>query len=158
MNLTNSQDDEIMNQIRSLALVDDQELIVVGDFNLPDVCWNSGRVNSPKDTINQKLLLQKAYLDLFHETNMKWCLNNSHITRRRLLENGVLQESCLDQVLVPNPALILDFKIISAVGKSDHLGILSNIKVKNDIGYVRSLRPNWAKFDSSTIRLSLIHI
>ena len=97
-------------------------------------------------------MLQKAYLDLFHETNMKWCLNNSHITRRRLLENGVLQESCLDQVLVPNPALILDFKIISALGKSDHLGILSNIKVKNDIGYVRSLRPNWAKFDSSTIR------
>ena len=64
MNLTNSQDDEIMNQIRSLALVDDQELILVGDFNLPDVCWDSGRVNSPKDTINQKLLLQKAYLDL----------------------------------------------------------------------------------------------
>ena len=151
MNLTSTEDAEVFNQIKSLSVLPNQELILVGDFNLPDVSWNSGKVKAPKDTIDKSLILQRSYLTLFHEMNLQWCLNDDNITRSRLLSNGILQESCLDQVLVSNPALIFDIKTLSKLGKSDHYGVLCSIKVTNNVDYFRSVKPNWSKFDSSTI-------
>ena len=80
------------------------ETIVVGDFNLPDVSWETGNIKCSHLTQNDNLLNQMEYMELFNELGMKWFLTNE-TTRRRLVK-GVLQESTLDQVLFTNEALV----------------------------------------------------
>ena len=64
------------------------------------------------------------------------------------MSDGTLQESCIDQILTTNTAMVSDVQTVSSIGKSDHLGIICNLKVKNDSGYFRSTKSNWSKFDS----------
>ena len=81
------------------------ETILVGDFNLADVSWETGSVKCSELTTNDNLLLQREYMDLFNELGMKWFLTNE--TTRRRLVNLVLQKSILDQVLYTNEALVI---------------------------------------------------
>ena len=62
-----------------------------------------------------------------------------------------MQESLLDQVIVSNCAIVNNVEIISAMGKSDHLGIISHLKVKNDPGYTRSEKQNWSQLTDNDI-------
>ena len=64
------------------------ETILVGDFNLADVSWETGIVKYSDLTTNDSLLLQREYMDLFNELGMMWLLTNE--TTRRRLVNGVL--------------------------------------------------------------------
>ena len=91
------------------------ETIVVGDFNLPDVFWETGNIKCSHLTKNDNLLNQMEYMELFNELGMKWFLTNE-ITRRRIV-NGVLQESTLDQVLFTNEALVTDLNCLPASPK-----------------------------------------
>ena len=81
---------------------------------------------------SDKLLLQKEFLDMFHYKNLIWLMDDSYVTRRRLV-NGSLQESLLDQVLVSNVDISRDLNIVSPLGKSDHLGILFEVKRSNNL-------------------------
>ena len=89
--------------------------------------WNNGVVNSPIGTTNKFLLTQYKFMDMFKYKNVQWLLDDSYITRRRLVD-GVLQESLLDQVLVSTIDITRDLKIVSPLGKNDHLGIVFEIK------------------------------
>ena len=103
------------------------ETIVVGDFNLPDVSWETGNIKCSHLTKNDNLLNQMEYMELFNELGMKWFLTNE-ITRRRLV-NGVLQESTLDQVLFTNEALVTDVKLLASFGKSDHISMKTELGI-----------------------------
>ena len=115
--LTSAGNREIINQVMKLQVPNDHELVVVGDWNLRDVCWDTGVVKGPKDTTNKLLVLQKNFLEMFHNKGLHWLLDNSKITRRRIV-NGTLQESRLDQVLVTNPALVHNVSLLSGLGVS----------------------------------------
>ena len=109
--------------------------MVVGDFNLPDVSWETGNIKCSHLTKNDNLLNQMEYMELSNELGMKWFLTNE-ITRRRLV-NGVFQESTLDQVLLTNEALVTDVKLLAIFGKSDHI----SMKIELGISLSKELLP-----------------
>ena len=148
--LTVEENNEIIEQINMIDIEDEQELVLVGDFNLPDVSWNSGIVNCSLETKNKSYLLQKDFLDMFHYKNLTWLMDDSYITRRRLV-NGTLQESLLDQILVSNVDMSRDLRILSPLGKSDHMGILFEVKCRNNIDTITKTRLNWGKMPNVDI-------
>ena len=87
---------------------------------------------------------------MFHYKSFNWLLDNSCITRRRLV-NGVLQESLLDQVLFSNMDMSRDFMTVSPLGKSDHICILFEIKCSNNTESISKVKKNWGKFRKSDI-------
>ena len=119
----------------------------MGDFNVADVSWETGNVKCSQLTTSDSLLLQREYMDLFHELGMKWFLTNE--TTRRRLVNGVLQESILDQVLYTNEALVIEVKLLASFGKSDHismqieLGVSLGEELSPEINVIK--KPNWSK-------------
>ena len=96
-----------------------EESIIVGDFNLPNVSWVTGTVDAPWSTTNKSLVAQKKFMEFVHNNGLVWSISNE-ITRRRVVD-GIVQESTLDQILCTNDAIISDFNIISPLGKSDHV-------------------------------------
>ena len=122
----------------------ENELILVGDLNLPDVCWVSGTVSGPVGTKDKNLNIQNDYVDLITELGLTWHVTDE-ITRRRVV-GGVLQESTLDQVISSNDALVNGFEILSPLGKSDHHCVLVDLNItecnsKNDNSFFRSRKP-----------------
>ena len=63
-----------------------------------------------------------------------------------------LQESHLDQVLCSNEYIVLSAETVSPVCKSDHLGILVEIKLNNNIQYIQTQKENWSKFPTAKIQ------
>ena len=132
---------------------DTYEIILVGDFNLADVSWETGSVKCSELTTNDNLLLQREYMDLFNELGMKWFLTNE--TTRRRLVNGVLQESIPDQVLYTNEALVIEAKLLASFGRSDHismqieLGVSLEEELLPEINVIKE--PNWSKVSITDI-------
>lgn len=104
-----------------------EETVVFGDFNAPDVCWETGFVNAPHNTTNQSLLRQIKFMKTMQNCGYAWFITDN-ITRRRLV-GGVVQESTLDQIFCTNESLIIDHNITAPLGKSDHLGICSDMNL-----------------------------
>ena len=129
------------------------ETVVVGDFNLPNVSWDTGNVKCPQVTQNELFLQQMQYVETFNELGMKWFLTNE--TTKRRLVNGVLQESILDQVLFTNEALVIDVKLLSSFGKSDHvsmkieLGVSLGKEPPPETSVIK--KPNWSKVSVNDI-------
>ena len=57
----------------------------------------------------------------------------------------------LDQVLVSNIDITRDLEIVSPLGKSDHLGIVFEIKCANNTETITKYKENWGKFSKSNI-------
>ena len=142
----------LLQQIRNLTkmLSGDTQIMLTGDFNLPNVSWDTGSDSCPAETRNKQFTIQKNFINLFHETGMHWHLPDSTITRRRLYD-GKLQESLLDQILTSDPVILNSYEILAPVGKSDHLGILSTIAAGNQQGYIRPEKIAWSKLSPQSI-------
>ena len=149
-NLSNLEQDLLLSELSSVEVNENEDLLVVGDFNFNNVDWNSFTVNCHENTTNSNLILQRRYLDVFSEKGLSCHLPDGTVTRRRLVA-GNLQESHLDQVLCTNQDIVLSADTVSPLGKSDHLGILVNIKLKNNTEFIQLEKPNWSKFPSSKI-------
>ncbi len=92
--LTSAEDKQLVSALKNLSVDHpDDEVIIVGDFNLPDVCWVTGTVRGSSETRNRMLLLQQDYVDLITDLGFTWHITDE-ITRRRVV-SGVLQESTL---------------------------------------------------------------
>ena len=134
------------------------ESLLLGDFNLPEVCWVTGSVNCNAYTDNKVLLNQIRYMELFNIKGLSWYFTNE-TTRRRLVK-GVLQESLLDQVITTNDAILNSVEILPKLGKSDHvcvkveLGVslresIDTIMYKQAWGKVKST--DLSKFSSENV-------
>ena len=55
-------------------LITDNEIIMMGDFNLPDVLWDLGVVACPINTVNQKYVVQQLFLDFFVNLAARSCV------------------------------------------------------------------------------------
>ena len=127
---------KLIDQINNLKLSFPfgTEIMILGDFNLPDVLWDTGTVVCPQNTKNRQYIIQKKFIDTFLDNELHWHLNDGTITRRRIY-GGSLQESLLDQVLTSDPALLVDCVVSAPLGKSDHNAIISRVKCENLPGY-----------------------
>ena len=78
----------------------------------------------------------------------------NEITRCRMVQ-GVLQESLLDQVLYTNDALVSSVKLLSSLGKSDHMSLKIELGVSlakpicDDQAAVK--KPAWSKVSENDI-------
>ena len=153
-NLTAPMNNILLSSIKDICKTSNKfETVVVGDFNLPDVSWDTGNVKCPQVTQNELFLQQMQYVETFNELGMKWFLTNE--TTRRKLVNGVLQESIVDQVLFTNEALVTDVKLLSSFGKSDHvsmkieLGVSLGKEPPPETSVIK--KPNWSKVSVNDI-------
>ena len=150
--LTGTQNKQLVNALKKLSVdYPDDEIIIVGDFNLPDVCWVTGTVRGAIESHNKATQLQKAYLDFITDQGLTWHVTDE-ITRRRVV-SGVLQESTLDQVITSNDAIISSFEMLAPLGKSDHRSILCNfnLNLSNKEVFVKSNKTLWGKVNSEDI-------
>ena len=143
--LTWEENQELITQINSLEVPSGGEMVVIGDFNMPDVEWNTGIVKCPISTVDKRFVIQQQMLDMFYSKNLSWVFDDDIITRRRLVD-GVLQESLLDQVLVTNLDIVRNTRIVAPLGRSDHVGIVCDIRCKNNFDLLSSTKNVWAKF------------
>ena len=150
--ITEADNLSMIEKINSLKTIIpcDSELMLVGDFNLPNVSWDTATVICPPETRNKFFKLQKKFVDMFLDAGLFWHLPDGTTTRRRMYD-GVLQESHLDQVFTSDPATLLECELISALGNSDHLGVLSRVKCSNLPGYYKSEKKCWSKMSPETI-------
>jgi len=130
------------------------ETALIGDLNLPDISWETGSLKNCDSSTNNKCLLQQLeFMDAFNQLGLSWGLVNE-ITRCRMVQ-GVLQKSLLDQVLYTNDALVSSVKLLSNLGKSDHvsmkieLGISLNKPQNHSKPVVK--KPSWSKVLPSDI-------
>ena len=156
-NLSPAEQNLLMSEVDKLHASNNEELLLVGDFNFTDVNWDSFIVNCNESTVNNNLILQRQYLDIFSEKGLLSFLKQGTVTRRRIVDN-VLQESHLDQVLCSNQDIVLSTETVSPLGKSDHLGVLVDIKLKNNIEYIQTEKQNWSKFSVSEIETLGEHV
>ena len=124
-------------------LPEEENIIVVGDVNLPHVDWEMGYVKAPENTRDKILLNEMEYLNMFIEKGFKWYLSDGY-TRRRMYGNTI-QESLLDQVFSNNEALIYSIQNKAPLGKSDHAVLKVTFKFKYDNSYIVSTKKNWSK-------------
>ena len=143
--LTWEENQELITQINGLDIPPGGEMVVVGDFNMPDVEWNTGIVKCPVSTVDKRFAIQQQMLDMFYSKSLSWVLGDDIVTRRRLVD-GVLQESLLDQVLVTNLDIVRNTRVVAPLGGSDHVGILCDIRCKNNFDLLTSTKNVWAKF------------
>ena len=121
-----------------------QNIIMVGDFNLPNVDWDNGIVICPTNTSNKSYLVQQAYLDLFRLHNLTWSLDNSMISRCRLVNNN-LQMSNLDQILFSDSSMFKNIILKSPLCKSDHLSVLCVLNFTTNRELLTTNKLNWGK-------------
>ena len=150
--LSQAQNKHLLGKIKRLSLdCADDELVLVGDLNLADVCWVTGTVSGPTATKNRVLNVQHDYINLITDLGLSWHITDE-ITRRRVV-SGVLQESTLDQVVSSNEAIVNCVKFLAPLGKSDHVSLLVDLNVnsKHKREFTRSTKILWGKVTEADI-------
>eukprot|EP00116_Pleurobrachia_bachei_P009496 sb/3469758/ len=128
----------------------EHEIIMMGDFNLPDVLWDVGVVKCPSNTSNQKYLIQQMFLDFFVQHDLTWVISDGVKTRRRQVLNE-LQAATLDNVLTSDYNIFADVNMTAPLGKSDHVGIISSWRISNNSEYMSHEKRNWSKISPEKI-------
>ena len=141
--------DKLLQHLKSLPDDPNENLIIVGDVNLPDVDWNLGTVNAPPDTNDVKLVNQQKYMNAFLEKGLTWYIKDTY-TRRRLYGNTI-QQSLLDQVFTSNDALIYDIAEGPPLGKSDHVVLDISLNLSSMFGFTSSIHKNWSKIKEADV-------
>ena len=127
----------------------EESVILLGDFNLPDLNWDEAVINSPTDTTDSKFLRQQLFLDLFLNHDLAWNHGNSFVTRRRK-HGDILRESTLDNILTSDEALLSPSRSVAKLGKSDHIGILCTIALSHNL-YTTKSKKLWHKYPPEDI-------
>ena len=144
--LNTIQNSNLISCLQSICSIDnDFETILIGDFNLPDVSWDTGCVNGGVVGNNKAFINQNKYMDMFSEAGLSWYFTKE-ATRRRIVKD-VLQESLLDQVLYTNDALISSCRSLSPLGKSDHISVLIELDASLNCRKLNEKidKPSWGK-------------
>ena len=102
-----------------------QEVILIGDFNLPTANW---------DTLTSQDSYTNNFLEILDNAGMEQLVQEP--TRYRLSQTP----SLLDLIIVNNPEIVCDVAVKNPFGKSDHCRIEFSVKntyVKNTISTIR---------------------
>ena len=142
---TEEHDIAVRSELHKLPISNIDQVILVGDFNLPDVCWSNGTIRGPIDTSDRRLLNQKKYIDCFVSCGLTWHITDD-ITRRRIVDNK-MQESTLDQILTSDSDIIKQFTLGPPLRGSGHLTAVLEVKLYDNVEYLASKKFNWAKCD-----------
>lgn len=144
-NLTKVENTNLLNQLEKVPFSSApfENVIMVGDFNLPNIDWVNGIVLCPVDSKDQKMITQNEYLDLFTSKGLRWYIDREP-TRCKLVGNNI-QTAILDQVLSNNECIIGDVVIKAPLGKSDHACVEIEANLQTNVDYMNVKQRNWSK-------------
>ena len=114
-----------------------KEVIIVGDFNLPDVNWTNNSASSACSQCFLETLTDSSYCQLVTEN-----------TRFRSGQNP----SLLDLVLVSDPNLVSSIEYLEPFGKSDHCTLRFVAKNKQNLRKNMKQKLNHKKIDNDSFR------
>ena len=133
----------LLNHISNLS----QNTIVIGDFNCPEINWNTFTVNAPEDSISQGLL--NVSQDKFLEQYVNFPTN---FTPQK---NETITQTCIDLILTDNPDLVANVKSAGHLAKSKHAIIEAEFMIPTSKNETTELVPDFGKADFEVIRNSL---
>ena len=110
--LNHNQNRTMINAIDKLCKTAcENEVLLVGDLNLPDVCWVTGTLSGPINTSDKFKCLQQDFVDTFTDMGYSWHITDETIRRRVVA--GVLQKSTIDQVFSSESSIVNSFKMLA---------------------------------------------
>ena len=117
LNSTAENNEKILHVIHNLyRLQKFSHLLLIGDFNLPDINWND--YSCPSDlSLSTRFLdtVQDAFLIQHVDTPTRHCMGQC--------------SSILDLIFTNDPAIVCNIVHLSPLGHSDHEGVLTGEKV-----------------------------
>ena len=116
------------------------EVIVVGDFNLPSISW---------DTNYSSAAYENMFLDTINDCGFHQMIREC--TRYRASQTA----SLLDLILVSDPSSICNIEICDPIGKSDHCRIEFEVKNEFEIKEPFIYRYNFRKIDENKFKLKM---
>ena len=139
----------LLGAIERLPVNADEELVIVGDVNLPHVNWDKGLVERPPNSCDRRLLMESEFLNVFTRKGLKWYVTGSSTRVRKV--GDTTQCSLLDQVFCNNDCFVNNVDILAPLGKSDHVSLLVELKVKNNVEFLTSKKKSWYKVDQDFV-------
>ena len=146
---TIEENQKLLSQLANVPAECENNVIVVGDINLPKVDWKHGIVSKPENSNDKWLNMQSEFLDLFIAKGFSWYIEEEKTRVKNV--NGSLQQSTLDQVFANDSSLINNVDIKAPIGKSDHVSLLVEVNSSVNLEYVTTKRKNWYKVDKEFI-------
>ncbi|XP_063359929.1 uncharacterized protein LOC134649145 [Cydia amplana] len=122
--------------------MDRNPLIILGDFNLPDLKWPLDDLDTDKYNT-----LHANFLDMFVNSNLNQLV--TEVTRKRNSE-----ESLLDLIMCNEENLCTKVQYYPNIGKSDHLVLLATLQIQlksNRSTCTHEVRRNFFKADFQEI-------
>ena len=114
---TPENNEELCNFIRQTATLRNDNLLLVGDFNLPSVNWNSETCSNNEEHLSSRFLQAYAEAGLYQ--------HQKEITRFRKGE----KPRVLDLVLTNKENMIKDINTEAGLGKSDHMTLWITLNI-----------------------------
>ncbi|XP_050667729.1 uncharacterized protein LOC126967308 [Leptidea sinapis] len=111
-------DECLFNNIKKAAN-SNSNLLIIGDFNLPDIKW-------PIEKTSGYNKLHENFIDLIIDNNLSQMVNQN--TRKRNK-----QESLLDLIICNDESLISEINYHPPIGKSDHVILLAEIQLVGQV-------------------------
>ena len=68
-NLSFAERTNLYNSLKEIKIKQNEELQVYGDFNLPNVNWDTSTVNCPINTVNPFFTIQRDFLEVLNSIN-----------------------------------------------------------------------------------------
>ena len=130
-NCSTKNNELLLNLLENLVKDKNDPIVILGDFNLPNIDWTNLYVNGGNEESQQ---IGNKLVD--------WSLNNymiQHITEKTRKRDK--QESTLDLVFKNEDGLISDIRIEEPLGKSDHM--LIKVIIQMEICQTTSQTPKF---------------
>ena len=103
--------DCLLTLITTATQLSKDKVVLVGDFNLPDIDWMNMTAPGSENNLSNKFLL-----NLFDNGLFQHIMENTRIRGRN-------QPSLLDLVITSDEESIFDIALLAPLGKSDHTAI-----------------------------------
>ena len=132
--------------IKSLDRTRSMDLIILGDFNYPEINWKISTCDKP--TENPAFMFLEATRDAYLIQHIK------EPTHARINENG----NILDLVFTNKEGLVEDGTIGPPLGKSDHATINFSLKLKCNTPRMHQNRFQYDKGDHNSLRREIASI
>ena len=98
---------------KACEIAGDNRLLILGDFNLPDIDWIENELRSGCDTNNERMF--ETFTD---------CFLHQHVLKPTRFRNN--EASTLDLIFTKEEEDVKDIEVLQGLGKSDHGVVIAN--------------------------------
>ncbi len=126
----NDNTQHLCNLLQEVDEINPSHLLIVGDFNFPEVDWSNYYSNAPQN--HRSHIFINKILDVFLYQHI------TEYTRYREGQNPSLP----DLILTNEEGMVNDIQYVSPLGKSDHVCLVFNINMYAST--VENIKPRYA--------------